>query len=70
MSPPRDSRAAAEVQRTEPPSPGQALAAYLDGLTPAELAELDALAAADRAYGDDVVRERADIDAGRHPTQR
>jgi hypothetical protein len=69
MGPRRDS-AAVKPPSSEPLSPGLALAAYLDGLTPAELADLDALAAADRTYGEDVMRERADLDAGLHRTQR
>jgi hypothetical protein len=39
-------------------------------LPPDQQAIVDAAAAADEEYGDDFERERADLDAGQHPTQK
>jgi hypothetical protein len=44
--------------------------AYFSHLTEADFANEDALVEAAELYGDDVDRELADLEAGRHPLQR
>ena len=47
----------------------EGLVEYLETMGPDELAKLDDELELDREYGDDIARERADLDAGRHPLQ-